>query len=344
MQHQIKEAPALSDLDRTFPPELAKVVAKMMRKRPADRYQTPGEVMAALGPWLPNTSAVVSALSRTENRDSRELQQTLSEVVTGSTKRLPGVPAPARPPERPRVPLLAFVAAGVVIAAFGLVGLGALAAYALSGSSDKSAAAAQPFTPAAAVPGAGKPPARGPALFRFDADGLAPFREQWRTAPGRERADWHDNVVLGGTGEGKLPEGWQRMSYKVGTVSEVAVDEVAGARALGVATLEGERSTMLFTPKFATGTAALRVRVEYLTEGDAGAAILKFRQTGPPSSADGWDLGKLTATGGRWAQREFPLAPRGADQGLLEFHTGYLDLGKGLWVKSLTVFPAAAGE
>ena len=63
MQHQLKEPPSLTKkLAGRVPPALAEVVVKMMSKRPADRYQTPEDVIDALGPWLPapTTGSIVS--------------------------------------------------------------------------------------------------------------------------------------------------------------------------------------------------------------------------------------------------------------------------------------------
>ena len=57
VQHQMKEAPDLTTLDKTFPPGLAQVIAKMLAKKPEDRYQTPAEVIAALAPWAPALSS-----------------------------------------------------------------------------------------------------------------------------------------------------------------------------------------------------------------------------------------------------------------------------------------------
>ena len=63
MQHQLKDPPSLTKkLAGRVPPALAEVVVKMMAKRPADRYQTPEDVIDALGPWLPapTTGSIVS--------------------------------------------------------------------------------------------------------------------------------------------------------------------------------------------------------------------------------------------------------------------------------------------
>jgi serine/threonine protein kinase len=47
LAHQLREPDPLTEV----PAELAAVVSKMMKKSPADRYQTPADVMAALAPW-----------------------------------------------------------------------------------------------------------------------------------------------------------------------------------------------------------------------------------------------------------------------------------------------------
>ncbi len=60
MQHQMKPAPALTAVDPTLPPGLAAVVARMLAKRPADRYQSMAEVAAALAPWATAPDAAVA--------------------------------------------------------------------------------------------------------------------------------------------------------------------------------------------------------------------------------------------------------------------------------------------
>jgi serine/threonine protein kinase/Leucine-rich repeat (LRR) protein len=48
MRHQVKEAEALEKLRPETPPAVTAVVRKLMAKRPEDRFQTPGELAAAL--------------------------------------------------------------------------------------------------------------------------------------------------------------------------------------------------------------------------------------------------------------------------------------------------------
>src|SRR5579883_699434 len=92
IQHQMKEAPDLTVLDKTFPPELAGVVAKMLQKKPEKRYQTPAEVITALAPWLSDDGGtkVMAGLSGTDLGGSGALQNTITELVAGGTKRIGG--------------------------------------------------------------------------------------------------------------------------------------------------------------------------------------------------------------------------------------------------------------
>jgi serine/threonine protein kinase len=54
LQHQVADPPAVTKkLRGRVPPALSDVIATMMAKSPADRYQTAEEVIDALGPWLP---------------------------------------------------------------------------------------------------------------------------------------------------------------------------------------------------------------------------------------------------------------------------------------------------
>src|SRR5262249_7250599 len=53
--HRMREPAPVCDMRPEVPTELAAVVTKMMAKNPADRYQTPAEVAAALAPFAVGT-------------------------------------------------------------------------------------------------------------------------------------------------------------------------------------------------------------------------------------------------------------------------------------------------
>ena len=96
MQHQMKPAPDLLAADAALPAALGAVVAKMLAKKPADRFQTAAEVVAALAPWTGNSARVVAGLSRTNVGQSADPHAALSDwSAHGSSLRLRDVPVPA---------------------------------------------------------------------------------------------------------------------------------------------------------------------------------------------------------------------------------------------------------
>ncbi|CAN5559499.1 hypothetical protein BH11PLA2_BH11PLA2_04280 [soil metagenome] len=125
IQHQMKEAPSVITLDRTFPPGLSKIVAKMLSKKPEHRFQTPAEVIQALAEWIPQqaTGKMSAAISGTDMANSAEMQTTLSEIASG-TKRLGSNPR-LNPDEEEEVParsqlFWASIAGGILLAAVGI--------------------------------------------------------------------------------------------------------------------------------------------------------------------------------------------------------------------------------
>ncbi len=352
MQHQIKDPPSLSALDKTFPPELATVVAKMMQKRPADRYQTPGEVMAALGPWLSNTPHVVAALSRTETRSSLELQQTLTEVVSGSSKRLPTVAATAS--RRGERSVLPYAIAGVAVVGFvGVLGLGAVVAYALSSPSETTAVAIQhPRPPAAVAPlPAPLPPVPRIAapvlppvppdsreLYRSTFEALEPFWEASTTVENEQR---HKVAkVSDHTGPGTFPADWLLVSWNAKTVQESTAAVQKGVKAFGIRTASGEATTILLGPDIVFAGRRPRVRVEYAIDGSAGISHVRLLQKAP-QFVEAREVAKLPATGGDWQTADFELDLRDATVGCLEFHTSGLPVGETVWLKSVVVYQPA---
>ena len=98
MQHQLKPAPEMLAANAGLPPELSAVVSKMLAKKPADRFNTAAEVIAALAPWTGNSARVLAGLSRTRVGQSTDPHAAMSDwTVPGSSLRLRDVPMPGSP-------------------------------------------------------------------------------------------------------------------------------------------------------------------------------------------------------------------------------------------------------
>jgi tRNA A-37 threonylcarbamoyl transferase component Bud32 len=113
LQHQMKEAPSLSSLRAKVPPEMGDVIRIMMAKKPADRYQSPGEVIDALSPWL--AEGALSAPTTTRPAGGSRTRATTRGRITQPI-------AAAGPPRRNwLIPVVASVLAFLVVACVGVV-------------------------------------------------------------------------------------------------------------------------------------------------------------------------------------------------------------------------------
>ncbi|AWM38581.1 Serine/threonine-protein kinase PrkC [Gemmata obscuriglobus] len=158
MQHQLRAAAPLASIRPDLPPQLTAVVARMLAKKPSDRYQSGVEVVAALAPWTENSERVAAALAHTNQGKSAPVLARVSpssavlgaaasgdpasshivddpsgatagtvELSAGDTMR--DSPAPARAPgkwepRRRRRLVVAALAAGLLVAAGVAVWLG----------------------------------------------------------------------------------------------------------------------------------------------------------------------------------------------------------------------------
>lgn len=112
LAHQIKEPTAIESIRGDVPAELLAILRRMMAKNPADRYQSPAEVMAALAPWadhppppptedeLPRRHKAVGASPSSIGSTSASTAGMRAVTLAGrrSAKETPsgGTPAPAR--------------------------------------------------------------------------------------------------------------------------------------------------------------------------------------------------------------------------------------------------------
>ncbi len=287
IQHQMKAAPSLTSLDKTFPPKLAAVVARMMAKKPGDRYQTPADVIVALQPWLHDGAALMAGLSQKREASSGKLSS--KHLTLGAMRRA----APRKKPTWIRA-----VAGGS--AALVLLGIGLGVAFALSGNTDRAEREkVQPTPPTTAATTPSTTPATKPIppvperkpIFAFDASSVDEFR-----------AVMDRTQVV----EGKLPrfpKGLGPISYKQGSRGQfvrqdhrgrvgIAFTNLAEDRELNSAQLGFQLETELGVALMPGGKYILDV--DYATLGSGGSVSvqsLTFKnQVNKP----------LPGTGGEW--------------------------------------------
>lgn len=108
--HQMKEPEPIQLVRPDVPNEMAAVLARMMAKAPAARFQTPGEVVAALEPWLAEPAPLPSerelpllciAAMRHAGSDSNHGLATPSRGSSGTFDVARPMPTPAALDSRP---------------------------------------------------------------------------------------------------------------------------------------------------------------------------------------------------------------------------------------------------
>lgn len=87
MQHQLRVAPPIRELNPDVPEEMAAIVAKMLAKKPGDRYQSAAEVIAALAPWSAASARVLAGLSQT-SLGATGSHTALNQQTAASSRRL----------------------------------------------------------------------------------------------------------------------------------------------------------------------------------------------------------------------------------------------------------------
>lgn len=95
MQHQMKVPSQLHTIMPSVPVSLSLIVARMLEKKPSQRFRNAGEVIAALAPWTGASSRVLAGVARTSLSQSPDLHASLAEWSlpgpSSSAARLPGL-------------------------------------------------------------------------------------------------------------------------------------------------------------------------------------------------------------------------------------------------------------
>ena len=290
VQHQMKDPPSLTTIDKTFPPGLAAVVAKMLKKRPADRYQTPADLINALAPWLSNTPRVVATLSRTNLGSSKAASKTMKQVARGSTGRLPSITS--RGGRSLTLPL----AVGGGLLALLLIG-GVI--YALSGSEKPApqpikpvevvtpapTATIVPPTPAPTISEPPPPtvptlvPSQPGVVYQLNLVGRGAYTEAGTVLndPATLAVRWKLDPTQT-VGSGPFPPGWQPSATETGGSYQA---KILAPPALSVAPT-GSAAATLLTPELPTGSGMLAVTTDIQSD---KPIKLRFRPTKPLGSA-----------------------------------------------------------
>jgi hypothetical protein len=323
-QHQMKPAPNLSDLDPTLPPGLSAVVAKMLEKKPYDRYQTPAQVIAALGPWLGNSRTNIpggAAPGLPAEGDAAQNTRGSGAASTGrrTTKRRKKQKAAAKKKQL----LIGASLLGVLLV--GVVG-GSLAfgdkhpelsavAAANAPTTNNSPAARPPSNPPKGNPNPPKarPPAVKPAgvpagelLYHVDFASLETSSRSVETG---------EKVFAQQIGDQHLPLGWAINHHDTATAAEYLIADTSGARAIGVRNVRGAKTEVLCRLENMTDTLGI---------GEARVFRLTYQFDGPGVASVGVKLDKdpytkfvlepLTPSKGGWQTAEFTYVRQTTDR------------------------------
>ena len=352
LHHQISPAPLLTALDPTLPKGLAAVASKMLAKKPADRFQTPAELIAALAPWLGNSTKVLAGLSKTNLGQGAELHAALdglrrggssrrlntvviddeddAEVGSGGHDTTPtGGPRTTRTPPRKGKP--ARKPSGVnpyLVAAAGVVLLGAGVAVGLLAFGDRGGEKEKDgrfpdvgYNPPQQPGAAPSQPMR--AVLRLDPAGLKPFRTAGGFEPTGALGRDIRFVPEPGAGEPAFPPGWSGHpwgEHAPSTRAEYWSETADGRPALGMR-LVGGGTAMILSPDVRVPDARCRVRFEYRTD-TAAARVgeLKFKEPDKPNETGILSVRDLAGTGGAWRAVDFDADLKGKTHGFFEWH------------------------
>ncbi|MGL6074041.1 MAG: serine/threonine protein kinase [Fimbriiglobus sp.] len=307
MQHQMLEAPRLDDVDTTFPVELADVIAKMMAKKPEQRYKNPAEVITALAPWLGADGAnrVMAGISSTDLGSSVEMRSTMSELASSSTKRLRGKSKLITPPKSTKSKFFYPIIAAVFGAILAVAGIGAWLTFSVdegrpnvtqtpawSPPEGKEQVQATPTKTTPTKPTTNKPPVPTVPVSANSA-----LKWQYKVPQGLKH---QTKVKLGGPKEPKPFEfaSWIHiLTYKPANEAELFTETIEGTTGLGMRNLTGNTAQVLLNIEKAVPNG--------LIEGHSYELAIKYATKGGPK------INLATHRGEKWSyvsSEEIPIS------------------------------------
>jgi serine/threonine protein kinase len=348
-----REPPDLASLDATFPPKLAAIVAKMLAKKPKDRYQTPAELIAALAPWLSQDESVKVAvgLNGTDPVTTGKLQNQITQRAAGHTKKIKTKKSKRHQPNsRAAHGKLFWIGVAALVVVVGL-GIG----YALKGRRVTETASANPKPgPGTVVQPQPKPnppttqpqqwtPPSGQAIpsavlgatSRVDFASIQPDTEMVR---GRKCFDKS-------LGKQTLPSGWEINHYSDTAEAEYLIANVGEVRALGLHSITGAPGTQVLcyidsiVGRAPVG-ARVTLQVTYQSEGaNQGGIGIQLHTSPYPRIVEV----PLEPTNGTWKTAEVAFTQPENGPHVLIINTGK-KAGGTLWLKSVSGRVEAAPE
>jgi serine/threonine protein kinase len=229
MQHQMREAPPLVSIDKTFPSDLSEVIAKMMAKQPHQRYDSMAEVIEALAPWMPDNVNPAGGLSRKTSTGS--LRQSKGKAGKGPLSSL------VKGTKLPPWAIYAIAAAGVCLV-LGIViwaasqpkkvqeqmGTAAVGENAVTPATKKTPTPKRNTNPksSAGKSGSSQSHVTGQMIYRFNAAEIPEFRAKYRGP-----------AAVQGTSP-TLPNGLTVQCWKPESEGEFTRTIVAGKPAFGL--------------------------------------------------------------------------------------------------------------
>ncbi|MGL6074042.1 MAG: serine/threonine-protein kinase [Fimbriiglobus sp.] len=228
VQHQLSEIPRLDKVDESFPRELASVIAKMVAKKPEDRYKRPAEIITALTPWLESGSInrLLVGIASTDSGTTQEMQSTITVIASGKSKRLlpkskPNSPSSTRAKKWVYPPLASAIGAVMAVAAVG-VAIAFSPPPSQTPTPTASQSSSRPATPV------------GESLWRY----VTPQGLEHQT-----------KVKLGGPREPKpfqLSPGMQILTFKSENEASLFTETIDGTTGLGLKNVIGATGQVLF--------------------------------------------------------------------------------------------------